>query len=128
MPRALGRREGGDTWVFWDVGVTVPLKRGADHPQTILTPIFSPEFQKASAGTNSVWAPQYGPLYSGHIPAPDYQHNVYIPGTPTLLSSKDGPLVPGRESKNSFSTFGKKKKMTTYYDMPDSVVINNDLK
>ncbi|XP_072204356.1 protocadherin-10-like isoform X2 [Excalfactoria chinensis] len=35
---------------------------------------------------------------------------------------------PALKSKNSFSTFGKRKKMTTYYDMPDGVVINNDLK
>lgn len=90
--------------------------------------IFPPEFQKASAGTNSIWTPQYSSLYPGHIPALDYQHNVYIPGTPTLLSSKDGPLFMGRENKNSFSTFGKRKKMTTYCDMHDSVVINNDLK
>lgn len=98
----------------WDVDVT----------RANLMLIFSPEFQKASAGPNSIWTPQYSPLY----PALDYQHNVYIPGTPTLLSSKDGPLFPGRENKNSFSTFGKRKKMTTYCDMHDSVVINNDLK
>ncbi|XP_031462937.1 protocadherin-10-like [Phasianus colchicus] len=110
-----------------DVGeIHRALQKEHERLCTLVTPVS--EFQKASAGTNSVWAPQYGPLYPGHIPAPDYQHNVYIPGTPTLLSSKDGPLVPGRENKNSFSTFGKRKKMTTYYDMPDSVVINNDLK
>ncbi|XP_009697557.1 PREDICTED: protocadherin-10-like, partial [Cariama cristata] len=93
---------------------------------TLVTPVS--EFQKASAGTNSIWTPQYSPLYPGHIPTLDYQHNVYIPGTPTLPSSKDGPLFLGWENKNSFSTFGKRKKMTTYCDMHDSVVINNDLK
>ncbi|XP_015731612.1 protocadherin-10-like [Coturnix japonica] len=110
-----------------DVGeIRRALQKEHERLCTLVTPVS--EFQKASAGTNSVWAPQYGPLYPGHVPAPDYQHNVYIPGTPTLLSSKDAPLVPGLESKNSFSTFGKRKKMTTYYDMPDGVVINNDLK
>ncbi|KAM8994273.1 protocadherin-10-like isoform 1-T1 [Ara ararauna] len=93
---------------------------------TLVTPVS--EFQKASSGTNSIWTPQYSPLYPGHIPPLDYQHNVYIPGTPTLLSSKDGPLFLGRENKNSFSTFGKRKKMTTYCDMHDNMVINNDLK
>lgn len=109
----------------WDRRV---LSSGCALPQASLTHPFLPEFQKASAGANSIWAPQHSPLYPGHIPALDYQHNVYIPGTPTLLSSKDGPLFPGQENRNSFSTFGKRKKMTTYCDMPDSVVINNDLK
>ncbi|KAI6076818.1 Protocadherin-10-like protein [Aix galericulata] len=102
------------------------LQKEHERLCTLVTPVS--EFQKASAGANSIWAPQHSPLYPGHIPALDYQHNVYIPGTPTLLSSKDGPLFPGRENRNSFSTFGKRKKMTTYCDMPDSVVINNDLK
>ncbi|KAJ7402044.1 Protocadherin-10 [Pitangus sulphuratus] len=102
------------------------LQKEHERLCTLVTPVS--EFQKASAGPNSIWTPQYNPLYPGHVPALDYQHNVYIPGTPTLLSSKDGPLFPGRENKNSFSTFGKRKKMTTYCDMHDSVVINNDLK
>uniref|UniRef100_A0A8B9ME15 Cadherin domain-containing protein n=1 Tax=Accipiter nisus TaxID=211598 RepID=A0A8B9ME15_9AVES len=110
-----------------DVGeIRRALQKEHERLCTLVTPVS--EFQKASAGTNSIWTPQYSPLYPGHIPALDYQHNVYIPGTPTLLSSKDGPLFLGRENKNSFSTFGKRKKMTTYCDMHDSVVINNDLK
>ncbi|XP_037252362.1 protocadherin-10-like isoform X2 [Falco rusticolus] len=102
------------------------LQKEHERLCTLVTPVS--EFQKASTGTNSIWTPQYSPLYPGHIEALDYQHNVYIPGTPTLLSSKDGPLFLSRENKNSFSTFGKRKKMTTYSDMHDSVVINNDLK
>ncbi|XP_010218574.1 PREDICTED: protocadherin-10-like [Tinamus guttatus] len=102
------------------------LQKEHERLCTLMTPVS--EFQKASAGTNSIWTPQYGPLYPGQIQALDYQHNVYIPGTPTLISSKDGPLFLGREDKNSFSTFGKKKKMTTYCDMHDNMVINNDLK
>ncbi|XP_074772340.1 protocadherin-10-like [Athene noctua] len=110
-----------------DVGeIRRALQKEHERLCTLVTPVS--EFQKASAGTNSIWTPQYSPLYPGHIPALDYQHNVYIPGTPTLLSSKDGSLFLGRENKNSFSTFGKRKKMTTYCDMHDSVIINNDLK
>ncbi|XP_061858806.1 protocadherin-10-like isoform X3 [Colius striatus] len=110
-----------------DVGeIHRALQKEHERLCTLVTPVS--EFQKASAGTNSIWTPQCSPLYPGHIPALDYQHNVYIPGTPTLLSSKDGPLFLGQENKNSFSTFGKRKKMPTYCDMHDSVVINNDLK
>ncbi|KAM6116255.1 protocadherin-10-like [Pterocles gutturalis] len=110
-----------------DVGeIRRALQKEHERLCTLVTPVS--EFQKASAATNSIWTPQYSSLYPGHIPALDYQHNVYIPGTPTLLSSKDGPLFPSRENKNSFSTFGKRKKMTTYSDMHDNVVINNDLK
>ncbi|XP_064314188.1 protocadherin-10-like [Phalacrocorax carbo] len=110
-----------------DVGeIRRALQKEHERLCTLVTPVS--EFQKASAGTNSIWTPQYSPSYSGHIPALDYQHNVYIPGTPTLLSSKDGPRFLGWENKNSFSTFGKRKKMTTYSDIHDSMVINNDLK
>ncbi|XP_042646402.1 protocadherin-10-like [Tyto alba] len=110
-----------------DVGeIRKALQKEHERLCTLVTPVS--EFQKASAGTNSIWTPQYSPLYPDHNPDLDYQHNVYIPGTPTLLSSKDGPLFLGRENKNSFSTFGKRKKMATYCDMNDSVVINNNLK
>ncbi|XP_010293623.1 PREDICTED: protocadherin-10-like [Phaethon lepturus] len=110
-----------------DVGeIRRALQKEHERLCMLVTPVS--EFQKASAGTNSIWTPQYSHLYQGHISALDYQHNVYIPGTPNLLSSKDGPLFLGRENKNSFSTFGKRKKITTYCDMHDSVVINNDLK
>ncbi|XP_025891496.1 protocadherin beta-8-like [Nothoprocta perdicaria] len=102
------------------------LQKEHERLCTLMTPVS--EIQKASAGTNNIWTPRYGPLYPGQIPALDYQHNVYIPGTPTLLASKDGPLFLSQEDKNSFSTFGKRKKMTTYCDMHDNVVINNDLK
>ncbi|XP_072728781.1 protocadherin-10-like [Ciconia boyciana] len=110
-----------------DVGeIHRALQKEHERLCTTVTPVS--EFRKASAGTNSIWTPQYSPLYPGHIPALDYQHNIYIPGTPTLLSSKDEPLFLGQENKNSFSTFGKRKKMTTYCDRHDSVVISNDLK
>ncbi|XP_010159657.1 PREDICTED: protocadherin-10-like, partial [Eurypyga helias] len=110
-----------------DVGeIRRALQKEHERLCTLVTPVS--EFQKASAGSNSTWTSQYSPLYPGHLPGPDYQHNVYIPGTSTLLSSKDGPLFLGWENKNSFSTFGKRKKMTTYCDVHDSVVINNDLK
>uniref|UniRef100_A0A8C3T4K5 Cadherin C-terminal catenin-binding domain-containing protein n=1 Tax=Chelydra serpentina TaxID=8475 RepID=A0A8C3T4K5_CHESE len=44
----------------------------------------------ASGASNSIWTPRYGPLYPPHIPPLDYQHNVYIPGTPTMLANKEG--------------------------------------
>lgn len=45
-----------------------------------------------------------------------------------MPANKDGPLFLDQETKNSFSTFGKKKKMTTYCDIHDNLVINNNLK
>lgn len=90
--------------------------------------LFFIELQKAPGASNSVWTPRYAPLYPQHISPLDYQHNVYIPGTPTMHAHKDGHGYLEQEAKNSFSTFGKRKKMTTYCDIHDNMVINNNLK
>ncbi|XP_034636190.1 protocadherin-10-like [Trachemys scripta elegans] len=104
-------------------GVRRGVQKEHDRLRTLVTPVS--EFQKASGASNSIWTPRYGPLYPPHIP---YQHNVYIPGTPTMLANKEGPHCLDPEDKNSFSTFGKRKKMATYCDIGDSMIINNDLK
>ncbi|XP_053498226.1 protocadherin beta-15 isoform X1 [Ictalurus furcatus] len=88
------------------------------------------------------WTPRYTPTKtpqqqqpSGQThshPPPDYQHNVYIPGTPSALCT----LRPSNRSEldvhNTFSTFGKKRKFISpsSYDPRDETgteVINNDL-
>lgn len=65
-------------------------------------------------------------------PPPDYQHNVYIPGTPSGFCT----LRPSHRSElhvhNSFSTFGKKRRFISpsSFDPRDDTgaeVINNDL-
>lgn len=89
---------------------------------------FFAELQKSSGPPNSIWTPPYAPMYTQHASPLDYQHNVYIPGTPTMPATKDGPPFLDQEAKNSFSTFGKRKKMTTYCDIHDNMVINNNLK
>ncbi|KAL8194141.1 UNVERIFIED_CONTAM: hypothetical protein K2H54_001014 [Gekko kuhli] len=105
-------------------------RRGAqkehDRLRTLVTPVS--ELQKASGAPNSIWTPPYAPMYTQHTSPLDYQHNVYIPGTPTMPAAKDGPPSLDQEAKNSFSTFGKRKKMTTYCDTHDNRVINNNLK
>uniref|UniRef100_A0A3Q4H6B9 Protocadherin gamma-C3 n=1 Tax=Neolamprologus brichardi TaxID=32507 RepID=A0A3Q4H6B9_NEOBR len=51
-----------------------------------------------------------------HPETPDYQHNVYIPGTTTGYSTLK--LAPRGELDvyNTFSTFGKKKKFISNYE------------
>ncbi|KAH0618098.1 hypothetical protein JD844_017082, partial [Phrynosoma platyrhinos] len=114
-------------------GVRRGVQKDHDRLRTLVTPVSDATFlftelQKGSGPPNSVWTPRYGPMYSQHISPLDYQHNVYIPGTPTMPASKDGPLFLEQETKNSFSTFGKRKKMTTYCDIHDNMIINNNLK
>ncbi|XP_077166356.1 protocadherin-10-like [Paroedura picta] len=105
-------------------------RRGAqkehDRLRTLVTPVS--ELQKASGPPNGIWTPPYAPMYTQHASPLDYQHNVYIPGTPTMPVAKDGPPFLDQETKNTFSTFGKRKKMTTYCDLRDNMVINNNLK
>ncbi|KAM6455389.1 protocadherin-10-like isoform 1-T2 [Liasis olivaceus] len=110
-----------------DVGkVWKGVQKDHDRLCTLVTPVS--EHKKAPGPPNSIWTPPYAPLYLQHISPLDYQHNVYIPGTPTTPANKDGPVFLEQEAKNSFSTFGKRKKMTNYSDKHDSMVINNNLK
>ncbi|XP_063784863.1 protocadherin-10-like isoform X2 [Pseudophryne corroboree] len=85
------------------------------------------DIKKTPPTSNGVWSPKYGVPFQQHVPTLDYQHNVYIPGTPTLLANKQG-LYRDYEQKNSFSTFGKKRKITSCCDVNDDMIINNDLK
>ncbi|KAJ6661356.1 hypothetical protein lerEdw1_014984 [Lerista edwardsae] len=107
-------------------GVRRGVQKEHDRLRTLVTPVS--ELQKAPGASNSIWTPRYAPVYPQHISPLDYQHNVYIPGTPTMHANKDGPIFVEQEAKNSFSTFGKRKKMTTYCDIHDNMVINNNLK
>ncbi|XP_030648036.1 protocadherin beta-16 [Chanos chanos] len=74
---------------------------------------------------NRSWTPQYNQQNSVQ-PPPDYQHNVYIPGTPsayyTLKLANCGDL----DVYNSFSTFGKKKKLMSGYDQGEDAVAHYD--
>lgn len=57
-------------------------------------------------------------------PSPDYQHNVYIPGTPSTLCTLKLANNGDIEVYNSFSTFGKKKKPNN--SLQEDAVITND--
>ncbi|XP_078122879.1 protocadherin-10-like [Sander vitreus] len=74
------------------------------------------------------WTPKYT---QPHSKAPDYQHNVYIPGTTSDYSTLK--LAPRGELDvyNTFSTFGKKKRFTSSYeqsfDNDDGLIVSNDM-
>ncbi|XP_057677709.1 protocadherin beta-15-like isoform X2 [Corythoichthys intestinalis] len=50
--------------------------------------------------------------------APDYQHNVYIPGTTSGYSTLKLAPRGDLDVYNTFSTFGKKKKLISKYEQP----------
>ncbi|XP_074467644.1 protocadherin-10-like [Sebastes fasciatus] len=74
------------------------------------------------------WTPKYT---QPHSEPPDYQHNVYIPGTTSDYSTMK--LAPRGELDvyNTFSTFGKKKRFISNYeqsyDNDDSLIVSNDI-
>ncbi|KAM4620324.1 protocadherin-10-like [Polymixia lowei] len=79
---------------------------------------------------NYSWTPKYTQPSSMQQP-PDYQHNVYIPGTPsgycTLKPAPRGEL----HVYNTFSTFGKKKRFLSNYEQTldkDDGLINDIFK
>ncbi|XP_076861963.1 protocadherin alpha-C2 [Brachyhypopomus gauderio] len=94
---------------------------------------WTPRYTTSTSTSTSTSAQQQQPAAHPHAhPPPDYQHNVYIPGTPSALCT----LRPGQRGEldvhNSFSTFGKKRKFISpsSYDSHEDVgaeVINNDL-
>uniref|UniRef100_A0A3B4URW5 Protocadherin gamma-C3 n=1 Tax=Seriola dumerili TaxID=41447 RepID=A0A3B4URW5_SERDU len=74
---------------------------------------------------NYSWTPKYT---QPHSEPPDYQHNVYIPGTTSGYSTLK--LAPRGELDvyNTFSTFGKKKRFISNYEQPfdkDDALISN---
>ncbi|OCT87899.1 protocadherin-10 [Xenopus laevis] len=105
-----------------DLGTRKGSKKDHDRLRTLVSPVT--DIKKKTTTSNEVWSPKYGLQFQQQGPSLDYQHNVYIPGTPTLLANKQGLL----EEKNSFSTFGKKRRMSCYGEVRDDMMINNDLK
>ncbi|KAJ8405248.1 hypothetical protein AAFF_G00322390 [Aldrovandia affinis] len=99
---------------------------------------------RAAGMPNRSWTARYAPQPSS-CPPPEYQHNVYIPGTPATRPPPDyqhNVYIPGTPTahctlrpthrsdldvKNSFSTFGKKRRFISSYDPKEDAVINNDL-
>lgn len=107
-----------------------------------------PEYRMHSpAGVSQrAWTPHYTPQHNPthHLqqqqptaqthphPPPDYQHNVYIPGTPSGFCTLRPSYRSELDVHNSFSTFGKKRRFISpsSYDPHDDTgpdVINNDL-
>ncbi|XP_041657446.1 protocadherin-10-like [Cheilinus undulatus] len=79
------------------------------------------------AAPNYSWVPKYT---QPHSEPPDYQHNVYIPGTTSDYSTLK--LAPRGELDvyNTFSTFGKKKRYISNYEQTfdtDDAIISNDI-
>uniref|UniRef100_A0A3B4ZDK2 Protocadherin gamma-C3 n=1 Tax=Stegastes partitus TaxID=144197 RepID=A0A3B4ZDK2_9TELE len=82
------------------------------------------------AAPNYSWTPKYTQPQSE---PPDYQHNVYIPGTTSGYSTLK--LAPNRgelDVYNTFSTFGKKKRFISNYeqsfDKDDGIISNSIFK
>ena len=74
---------------------------------------------------NYSWTPKYT---QPHSDPPDYQHNVYIPGTTTGYSTLKLPPRGDLDMYNTFSTFGKKKRFISNYeqsfDQDDGLISN----
>lgn len=74
---------------------------------------------------NYSWTPKYT---QPHSEAPDYQHNVYIPGTTSGYSTPKQAPRGELDVYNTFSTFGKKKRFISNYeqsfDKDDGLISN----
>uniref|UniRef100_A0AAY4DIC7 Protocadherin gamma-C3 n=1 Tax=Denticeps clupeoides TaxID=299321 RepID=A0AAY4DIC7_9TELE len=96
------------------------------------TPCYTPTHQHTIQQPQPQQQQKHSGTHPNHHAQPDYQHNVYIPGTPSAHCT----LRPCHRSSdldvhNSFSTFGKKKRFISSYDPRDDMstpeIINNDL-
>ncbi|XP_067112866.1 protocadherin alpha-C2-like [Osmerus mordax] len=73
------------------------------------------------------WTPRYTQPPSAQPPL-DYQHNVYIPGTPSGYCTLKPALRGELDVYNSFSTFGKKRRLVSHYEQGlerEHALINN---
>ncbi|XP_069366334.1 protocadherin-10-like [Paralichthys olivaceus] len=74
---------------------------------------------------NYSWTPKYT---QPHSDPPDYQHNVYIPGTTSGYSTLKLAPRGDLDMYNTFSTFGKKKRFISNYeqsfDQDDGLISN----
>lgn len=68
---------------------------------------------REGAGPNYSWAPKHT---QPRCERPDYQHNVYIPGTTSDYSALKLAPRGDLDVYNTFSTFGKKKRFISHYD------------
>ncbi|KAM3869299.1 protocadherin-10-like [Diretmus argenteus] len=78
---------------------------------------------------NYSWTPKY-PQPNSAPPPPDYQHNVYIPGTPSVYCTLKPPPRGDLDVYNTFSTFGKKRRFLSAYEQTldrDDGLISNDI-
>lgn len=100
--------------------------------QRAWTPHYTPQHNPTQNQHHLQQQQQQATAQSHPNPPPDYQHNVYIPGTPSGFCT----LRPSHRSElhvhNSFSTFGKKRRFISpsSFDPRDDTgaeVINNDL-
>lgn len=79
------------------------------------------------AAPNYSWTPQYT---QPHSEPPDYQHNVYIPGTTSGYSTLKLAPRGDLDVYNTFSTFGKKKRFISSYEQSfdgDDGLISNPI-
>uniref|UniRef100_A0A3Q2NTM0 Protocadherin gamma-C3 n=1 Tax=Fundulus heteroclitus TaxID=8078 RepID=A0A3Q2NTM0_FUNHE len=80
------------------------------------------------ASPNFSWTPK---LTQPHSEAADYQHNVYIPGTTSGYSTLKLAPRGDLDVYNTFSTFGKKKFISSYgqaFDTDDGIISNSFFK
>ena len=93
------------------------------------------EYKMSHQGIGGVpdhsWTPRYTQPPSAQ-PPPDYQHNVYIPGTPSGYCTLKPALRGELDVYNSFSTFGKKRRLVSHYEQglerEDSLINNHFFK
>ncbi|XP_052010948.1 protocadherin beta-15-like [Xyrauchen texanus] len=137
---------------------TLMRKAMQAEPETYMTPVAAGQYwtwgnrprenrMHSPAGVSQrAWTPHYTPTHNPTRhpqqqqptakvhphPPPDYQHNVYIPGTPSGFCTLRPSYRSELDVHNSFSTFGKKRRFISpsSFDPQDDMgteVINNDL-
>ncbi|KAA0709727.1 Protocadherin alpha-C2 [Triplophysa tibetana] len=94
--------------------------------------VWTPHYTPPRNPTHPPPPPQQPTAQAPPHPPPDYQHNVYIPGTPSGFCTLRPSYRSELDVHNSFSTFGKKRRFISpsSFDPCDDTgaeVINNDL-
>ncbi|ROL41065.1 Protocadherin-10 [Anabarilius grahami] len=125
----VGQMAAGQYWTWGTRSKEYRMHSPAGVSQRAWTPHYTPQHNP----THHLQQQQQQPTAQTHPhPPPDYQHNVYIPGTPSGFCTLRPSYRSELDVHNSFSTFGKKRRFISpsSYDPHDDTgadVINNDL-
>ncbi|XP_067852119.1 protocadherin gamma-C5-like isoform X1 [Heptranchias perlo] len=104
------------------------VKREFNRRHTAITSAADVDYIKASPDLEDgipTWAPRFGSQHLEHMEPDEYQPNIYMGGTPVMLSSKQDQVAK-QDGQHSASSTKKKKKRSKRSEKRESKATNEE--